>query len=547
MTVRRYASHLTAPTPQSAPIPGREPDMERNEAGGYGFKVDDWTRLDRWLVLGAEGGTYYSSERDVTLDSAQALRRCLASDGLRVVNRIVEISEAGRAPKNDPAILALAFAAKRGDDATRHAAYAAMPRVCRIGTHLFQFCEAINALGGWSRGARRAVGNWYDRDFDALAYQLVKYRQREGWTHRDALRLSHPKPSKLRVETKGWRLSVLLAWAAGKRGMEDLPELVNAFEEIQRTTDAAAAARLIVDHRLPREAVPTELLNSPAVWEALLVHMPTTAMVRNLGNLSKLGVVKPFSAGTSAVLAHLANAERLRKSRIHPMAVLLAARTYAAGRGLRGDSTWSPVPQVVDALDAAFYATMSNVAPTGKRILLAIDASGSMEYPVNAETDGYRVTGGFPMTCREAAAAMALVTAKVEPQWYALGFTTRPLEALTFSPNARLTDVVESITRIAVGEGTDCAVPIEWAMRERLEADAVVVYTDNQTWAGSQHPAEALARYRRITGVPVRFVSAEFANMGTSIADPQDPLALDTVGLDSALPGVIRSFVAGEF
>lgn len=545
MTVRRYASHLIAPTPQSAPIPGREPDMERNEAGGYGFTVDDWTRLDRWLVLGAEGGTYYSSERDITLDSAKALRRCLELDGLRVVARIVEVSEAGRAPKNDPAILALALAAKRGDDATRSAAYAAMPRVCRTGTHLFQFCAAIDALGGWGRGARRAVGKWYDRDADQLAYQLVKYRQREGWTHRDVLRLSHLAPPEA--------LRVVLAWAAGKfavgeRGMslDDLPDLIDAFEAVQRTTDPAAAARLIVDHRLPREAVPTELLTEPAVWEALLPHMPTTAMVRNLGKMTAVGVVKPFAAGTTTVLAHLANVERLRESRIHPMAVLLAARTYQSGHGLRGSLTWSPVPQVTDALDAAFYATMGNVEPTGKRILLAIDASGSMECPVNA-SNGYRVTGDFPMTCREAAAAMALVTAKVEPAWYALGFTTRPIEALHFSPSARLTDVVGSIARIAVGEGTDCAVPIEWAMREGLGADAVVVYTDNQTWAGSQHPSEALTRYRRITGVPVRFVSAGFTNMGTSIADPGDPLALDTVGLDSALPSIIRSFVAGEF
>jgi 60 kDa SS-A/Ro ribonucleoprotein len=532
MVIRRYASHLAGPTPQSAPIPGREADMVANEAGGYGFAVDDWTRLDRWLILGAEGGSYYATERKVTLDSADALRRCIAADGIRTVLRIATISESGRAPKNDAAILALALAAKSGDDLTRHAAYEALPRVCRIGTHLFAFCAAIDALGGWGRGARRAVARWYDRDPEDLAHQLVKYRQRDGWTHRDALRLSHPRPP--------FAVERLLAWAAGKHpgGIPgELPLLVEGFRQVQETSDPKEAARLVREYRLPREAIPTELLTEPALWDALLPAMPTGALVRNLGTMTKLGVVAPFSAGTAAVVAHLSDLERLRKSRIHPMAVLLAARTYQSGHGLRGSSEWSPAPQVVDVLDEAFYATMGNVEPTGKRILLALDSSGSMQSPV----------AGFPMSCREAAAAMALVTARVEPNWYALAFTTRPIATPDFSPRARLTDVVRVMDRIATGEGTDCAVPLEWAEREGLTADAVVCYTDNQTWAGNIHPAQALARYRRLAGLPVRFASAAFENAGSSIADHGDPLALDCVGLDAALPGIIRSFVAGDF
>ena len=64
--------------------------------------------------------------------------------------------------------------------------------------------------------------------------------------------------------------------------------------------------------------------------------------------------------------------ERLHAARIHPIAVLAALKTYAQGKGERGKSTWTPVPQVVDALDAAFYATFQNVEPTGKRWLLAL-------------------------------------------------------------------------------------------------------------------------------------------------------------------------------
>ena len=64
---------------------------------------------------------------------------------------------------------------------------------------------------------------------------------------------------------------------------------------------------------------------------------------------------------------------------MHPIAVLAALRTYASGRGVRGRGEWNPVREVVDALDAAFYAAFGNVEPTGKRLLLALDVSGSMD------------------------------------------------------------------------------------------------------------------------------------------------------------------------
>ena len=51
-------------TPQSKPIPGRE--MVKNAAGGFVFKADSWTRMERFLILGSEGNTYYVGERELT-------------------------------------------------------------------------------------------------------------------------------------------------------------------------------------------------------------------------------------------------------------------------------------------------------------------------------------------------------------------------------------------------------------------------------------------------------------------------------------------------
>src|SRR4051812_6986986 len=98
-----YAQHV-APgnTPQSEPLLGE--NQVRNNAGGFVYAIDDWQRLERFLILGAEGGTYYTGERKLTRENAEVVNRCLKADAQRTIQTIVAVSEAGRAPKQAPAI-----------------------------------------------------------------------------------------------------------------------------------------------------------------------------------------------------------------------------------------------------------------------------------------------------------------------------------------------------------------------------------------------------------------------------------------------------------
>jgi len=217
---------------------------------------------------------------------------------------------------------------------------------------------------------------------------------------------------------------------------------------------------------------------------------------------------------------------------------------------MKGSGTWAPVAQVVDALDGAFYLAFGNVASAGKRVMLALDVSGSMVSPVH----------GMPfLSCREAAAAMALVTAATEPDHRVVAFTKgrypsqwsathgseydTGLSPLAVSPRQRLDDVVRSITNIPFG-GTDCALPMLEAAKHGWAVDVFVVYTDSETWAGSIHPAQALRAYRERTGIPAKLVVVGMASNGFSIADPDDAGMLDVVGFDTATPQVISDFAA---
>ena len=521
--LKNAVSSVVTP-PQSQPLNERS---VKNAAGGYSFAVDDWQRFDRFLILGSEGGSYYATEHELTVKNIETVKRCVAADGLRAVKRIVEISDAGRAPKNDPALLALAYASAKGDDKTRSAALAALPDVARIGTHLFHFVGFVRQFRGWGRGLRRAIENWYTmRDANKLAEQVVKYQQREGWSHRDLMRLRH-------IHFEG-PYQAIAKWVVKGETSEGLPKLIEGHIRLQETKVPKQAAQIIREYGLVRESVPTELLNDSLVWEALLEKMPMTAMIRNLGNLSKCGLLKPLSDAEKEVSKRLKDVTVLRKARIHPISVLLAMATYQQGHSVRGKGEWSVAPRVVEALDEAFYLAFQNIEPTGKNFYLGVDVSGSMTCGTIAGAPGISPNVG--------AAAMAMVTAHSEENYYVAGFATQLIE-IPVTKRDRLTDVAKKFQR-SFG-GTDCAIPIADATARNMKVDAFVIYTDGETWAGDAHAAQLLDRYRQKTGINTKLIVCGMVANSMTVADPADAGSLNVVGFDSATPQIIAEFAKG--
>lgn len=526
------AAISTRRTPQSQPADARQVP---NSAGGFTFTVGRTARLHRFLTLGTDGGTYYASERDITRANAAIVLQWARESGAELVAEAVKISQAGRAPRNNPALFALAAACSLSDPDGRKAALAALPLVARTGTHLFIFARYVQQFRGWGRGLRRAVGDWYlGKAPDQLAYQALKYRQREGWTHRDLLRLSHP------AGTGAHR--ALFDFICGRDADLDGLPLVQAFIRAQEATAAAQWVALIQENPgLSWEMLPDAALTSRLVWMALLSNgLPQTALMRQLPRLTRLGVVGPGAAGTPLVTAQLTDRDRLVKARVHPVNVLVTLRTYASGQSARGDAAWQPVPQVTDALDAAFYTAFGAVEPAGKRTMLALDVSGSMTQPVS----------GLPITCREASAALALVTAATEPQAFVTGFASgnwrdAALALLDISPRQRLDDAIRKVSGLPFG-GTDCALPMIAALEQGWEVDHFTIYTDNETWAGAVHPHQALREYRERTGISARMSVVGMTATGFTIADPDDPGTLDVAGFDSAVPSLLSAFARGD-
>jgi 60 kDa SS-A/Ro ribonucleoprotein len=502
--------------------------------------------LDRFLILGTEGGTYYVREQELTIRNAEAVMRCIDADGPRVVNRVVEISKAGRAPKNDPALFVLAMASGADVEITRKAALEALPRVARIGTHLFHFMEYAKHFRGRGRAFKTSLQKWYnDKDPAKLAYQVLKYRQRDGWSHADVLRLCKPKPASQAHDA-------IYAFATGKYAEKhvtvsdgDWPKLITDYVKLQEANHVRDVCNIIHSNSdVTWEMVPTDFLKETVVWGELLPNLPMTAMIRNLGRMTANGLLQPMSVEAELVAERLTDEVRLYRARVHPLQILSALVTYQSGSGHRGSLSWHPVREVVDALDAAFYLSFGNVEPTNKRTMLALDISGSMTWDTIAGVPG--------VTPRDGSAALALVTANVEPSYMVTvfssgsgGWMSKAIRPVSLSPRQRLDDAIREINSMPAG-GTDCALPMVYATENNLKIDTFVVYTDSETWAGNIHPSQALEQYRQKSGIPARLIVVGMVSNGFSIADPNDAGMLDVVGFDTATPRLISDFSVGN-
>jgi 60 kDa SS-A/Ro ribonucleoprotein len=528
-----------------------QPNQVQNNQGGISFAVDDFTRLDRFLILGTEGGSYYAGERALTQENAKSITACLALDSKRTIDRIVEISDAGRAPKNDPAIFALAMAASSPDNECRAYALSQMHKVCRIGTHLFQFAQACNSLRGWGKGLQKAVGRWYlDKKPSNLANQVLKYQQRNGWSHRDLLRLSHIQAHTGKASDEQNAIFRWIVSGTSQLGEREvirkstetkmkypavaaLPDLLVKYDEMKVATDPKHIADLIREYNFTREMVPTQHLNDVGVWEALLERMPMTAMIRNLGKMTSIGLLKPFSNASKKVVAALDDQAVLKSARIHPISVLSAMKIYGRGHGEKGSLVWEPDQSIVDALDGAFYKAFDIIEPTNKNWLLALDVSSSMTWD--------RIAGlGF--NPRDGSAAMSMATMKTEKNWHVVGFSDH-LVPLRISPKQQLNDVLQTISLVPMGR-TCCDLPMIYARENKLEVDVFVVYTDSETGSTSS-PSQALQDYRQVMGRPAKMIVVGMVSNEFTIADPDDGGMMDVVGFDSSAPAIMTDFIRG--
>ena len=323
---------------------------------------------------------------------------------------------------------------------------------------------------------------------------------------------------------------------ATARFLKALVELAKTGEKKDAVT---AVAIMEQNKKIQREHLPTELLNTPQIWNTLLSGMGMTALVRNLGKLSQVGVA---SSRSQDIIKMLTDAKNIKESRIHPLQVLVGMKTYSQGKGDLGSMTWPVNSYITTALSTTFRQAFGNITPTGKRFMIGLDVSGSMSMGMCA--------GAKNITPREGSVAMAMMTLHAEgaQNVHIYGFSN------TFynfngkiRPEMTIQDAIK-VTDVPFG-ATDCALPMTEALkmytRSGVGIDVFCVYTDSETYAPTVHPQVALEEYRRVTGIDAKLIVIGMMANQLTIADPKDKNTLNLAGFDTSTPELISMFVRG--
>lgn len=489
----------------------------------------------RFLMYGHDQPSYEAgNQTKLALNTLDVILTGGVKPFQEAIKLLEDISVKGRAPKNDYAIIALAYFCRSKDRVVQINIERVFPKVVRTASHLFLFLETLKKFRGRGSFIQTLVQDWYNAmDPRSLAYQMTKYRNRNNWSHGLVMRLLHPKAASPAH-------NALFGWALGKQNPDSHYLTSTVCDYFARAQAAKSAEELVgLMHDCPalsREMLPSAFLNHPLIQQVLVLKgMPYTALVRSLGPFTASGALDdPKTLDT--VLRNLSNPEGLKKARVHPINLLVAAKAYQRGKTLAGAQranalSWSPKVQILDALEKVFLDSLSLRPGSSKRILIALDISGSMAEPLLQ-------TG---LTYRQAALALALPILRACPEAGIVGFA-REAAPININEHDTLATANGKLTRLSIGCSTAPSSAIVWATKNRIAMDALVMISDNEINAGANVVAN-LDAYRRTTGLPTKLVVLNLGLKNFSVADPNRLDNLDIAGFDAAVPTILENFI----
>ena len=508
------------------------------------FKISDENQLRRFLFLGSENGTLNASAKELTQTNLVALDRLLFKKDFSTILDIIDEYKV-KIFKKDYILLVLAiccslikFEGTNEKDFKKNC-FETVLEICKTPTNLFMFIEFYQKVyqskhnaKGWNTSMKNCVSSWYNsKTPENLIYHVTKYKNRNGWSHKDVLRLSH-------TTTNDEQLNRVFRYII--KDLEEnvqYPECFNYVKAIKHLSDESCTLDDVITSirkfNLVREQIPTKWLNEKNVWDSMLPTMPNTALLRNLNKITSVGsletVHKDDITGLDIVLCKISKIKD-----VHPLQLLISLKQYSSGQGDKGSLTWKPHPRICSALNSAFYELFDGIKATGKRMLLALDVSGSMSWT--------NVCGIDCLTAAEVACAMSMIFQKVEgSETMIMGFSNRfiPLDincTQTLETNLKVTN------KMTFGS-TDISLPFKWAEDNNLAYDAVIVFTDSDTNSNKVPPVQALRYYRQAMKTDTKLVVCALAANNISIADPDDPTMLDICGFDSSTHNAINEFL----
>lgn len=522
------------------------------------LEAEDLWKLRRFLSIGTEGPLYEFGEQILKKENAPTIIKLLEDGkGVQLIQEVLSYCKENKSIRRNPLLFCLALCTRSADKMAKKDAYLALTEVCALPTDLFTFIAFSQTLNnpskGWGKLQRKTISSWYNsKDPKRLAENATRYKSKSGWTHKDVLRLTHTKASNegvalvLKYVIKGLKVAKSEFDNDGSASGEqrELIDYLEAVDTLKHSTDEQQVARLIEQHQLSYEHVPSIHLNSFEVWNTLVHRLPLSMLLQHISKIASQGLLEPTCDTSKHMIERLQNVDEIVSEKIHPYSVLIAMRTYEQGKGLR--RKWTRNSNVVSALNSALNTSIQNVPRTGKRYLIAVKVGDNM----------FRcaVRGAPVISTTLAAAIMSMLVARKEEHFQLLLLLPTGALNLKLSTEMQLSEICDQIAGFSVSYGgllpynaRDLSLPIKWAVSNKLPVDVFLVLTDCRECISDISPAEALKQYRKDMNIPdAKYINCAMSTNRLRFADPSDSGMLDIAGFDENAPRVIHDFVLGN-
>ena len=195
--------------------------------------------------------------------------------------------------------------------------------------------------------------------------------------------------------------------------------------------------------------------NNAKTWEKLIDSgkVGYMALLRNLRN-----IIKANPSNIQQVYDIIQDPEHVRKSKQLPFRFLSA---YKSVKDISGS-------KVLDVLENAVDASINNLPKINGTTVISVDVSGSMRSKISAKSD---------IECSEIALMLAYIANRLCENAFIYAFDNN-IYQLTMSSRAGILQAVES-TPIH-GGGTNMSLPFRLMISEKINADRVIILSDNE-------------------------------------------------------------------
>lgn len=235
--------------------------------------------------------------------------------------------------------------------------------------------------------------------------------------------------------------------------------------------------------------------NNRETWEKLIESgkVGYMALLRNLSN-----ILKADPKNIDKVFKKLADPEAVRKSKQLPFRFLSAYKQVSKIGGSK----------VLNVLEDAVDASIENLPKLPGKTVVAIDVSGSMGSTISSKSD---------IRCQDIAMMLGLIANRICEDAIVFVFDNR-ISKLDVSGRSGI--LYASLHNSMCGGGTNMSLPFEAMIREGINADRVIVLSDNMCNSGSTYwsrkTVQSLAdEYRMSTGNDIWVHAIDLQGYGT--------------------------------